>query len=210
MYIINCGLARQANRPGLARFGFGNAAARPVAFLTRPEGRPRHSSYRGVSRRHDNRGGPVKHERGSQAIMKGRVHVQTLFAKEVSTHPTMLSTQHLSIKGKKVDALSGQVDTGLSSQNSMFADLGQQVDATPEQVDTGPCSQNILFSVWDSVSTPPPGQKPLKHIKEADPVEAFVGEEFKEDPTIPKCRASVLDFKIASLFPIQASTREYT
>ncbi|MQL76868.1 hypothetical protein Taro_009260, partial [Colocasia esculenta] len=58
----------------------------------------------------------------------------------------MVSTQHLSIKGKKVDALSRQVDTGLSSQNSMFTDLGQQVDATPEQVDTGLSSQNNLFS----------------------------------------------------------------
>ncbi|MQL87412.1 hypothetical protein Taro_019940 [Colocasia esculenta] len=43
---------------GLAWFGFGNTAARPVAFMTRPVGRPRHSSYRGVSRRRDNRGGP--------------------------------------------------------------------------------------------------------------------------------------------------------
>ncbi|MQM06351.1 hypothetical protein Taro_039172 [Colocasia esculenta] len=47
-----------ANRPGLAWFGFGNAAARPVAFMTRPEGRPRHTRYRGASRRRDNRGGP--------------------------------------------------------------------------------------------------------------------------------------------------------
>ncbi|MQM00939.1 hypothetical protein Taro_033683 [Colocasia esculenta] len=84
--------------------------------------------------------------------------VQTLFAKEVSTHPTMVSTQHLSIKGKKVDALSGQVDTGSCSQNNSFQNWGQQVDTASEQVDTGPCSQNILFSVWDSVSTPPPGQ----------------------------------------------------
>ncbi|MQL90136.1 hypothetical protein Taro_022722 [Colocasia esculenta] len=43
---------------GLARFGFGNAAVRPVAFMTRPEGRPRHSCYRGVSCRRDNRGSP--------------------------------------------------------------------------------------------------------------------------------------------------------
>ncbi|MQM10329.1 hypothetical protein Taro_043219, partial [Colocasia esculenta] len=72
--------------------------------------------------------------------------VQTLFAKEVSTHPTMVSTQQPRFKGKKVDALSGQVDTGLSSQNSMFVELGQQVDAGPEQVDTGVSSQNSLFS----------------------------------------------------------------
>ncbi|MQL78718.1 hypothetical protein Taro_011137, partial [Colocasia esculenta] len=109
--------------------------------------------------------------------------VQTLFAKEVSTHPTMVSTQQPRFKGKKVDSLSGQVDTRLSSQNSMFAELGQQVDAGPEQVDTGLSSQNNMFAelgqqvdttpkqvdtgsvprtacfkIWDSVSTPPPGQ----------------------------------------------------
>ncbi|MQL71014.1 hypothetical protein Taro_003332 [Colocasia esculenta] len=47
---------RRTGRSGLVRVG--NAVARPVAFMTRPEGRPRHSSYRGVSRRRDNRGGP--------------------------------------------------------------------------------------------------------------------------------------------------------
>ncbi|MQL85715.1 hypothetical protein Taro_018235 [Colocasia esculenta] len=57
----------------------------------------------------------------------------------------MVSTQHLSIKGKKVDALSGQVDTGSCSQNSSFQNWGQQVDTASEQVDTGPCSQNILL-----------------------------------------------------------------
>ncbi|MQL72659.1 hypothetical protein Taro_004978, partial [Colocasia esculenta] len=85
----------------------------------------------------------------------------------------------------QVDTLSEQVDTRPSSQNSQFEELGQQVDTLSEQ-------------------------NPQKHSKEADPVEAFVGEEFKEDPTTPKCRASMLDFKIASFFPIQASTREYT
>ncbi|MQL91287.1 hypothetical protein Taro_023892 [Colocasia esculenta] len=85
----------------------------------------------------------------------------------------------------QVNTLSEQVDTRPSSQNSQFEELGQQVDTLSEQ-------------------------KPLKHPKEADPVEAFVREEFKEDPTIPKCRASVLDFKSAIFFPIQASTREYT
>ncbi|MQL69647.1 hypothetical protein Taro_001944 [Colocasia esculenta] len=42
---------------GLAWFGSRNAAARPIAFMTRPEGLPRHSCYRGVSRRRDIRGG---------------------------------------------------------------------------------------------------------------------------------------------------------
>ncbi|MQL86872.1 hypothetical protein Taro_019401 [Colocasia esculenta] len=43
---------------GLAWFGVGNAAARLVAFMTWPEGRPRPPCYRGVSRRRDIRGGP--------------------------------------------------------------------------------------------------------------------------------------------------------
>ncbi|MQM13125.1 hypothetical protein Taro_046047 [Colocasia esculenta] len=60
--------------------------------------------------------------------------------------------------GQQVDAGPEQVDTRLSSQNSLFAELGQQVDTASEQVDTGPRSQNSLFSIWDSVSTPPPGQ----------------------------------------------------
>ncbi|MQL69540.1 hypothetical protein Taro_001827, partial [Colocasia esculenta] len=73
----------------------------------------------------------------SQPMSVG-LSVQTHFANEVLTHPTMVSTQQPRFKGKKVDALSGQVDTGLSSQNSLFAELGQQVDTASEQVDTGP------------------------------------------------------------------------
>ncbi|MQM03840.1 hypothetical protein Taro_036628, partial [Colocasia esculenta] len=46
---------------------------------------------------------------------------------------------------------------------------GTQVDTLPGQVDTRPSSQN--------------SQKPLKHLKEVDQVEAIVGEEFKEGPT---------------------------
>ncbi|MQM06788.1 hypothetical protein Taro_039612, partial [Colocasia esculenta] len=44
---------------GLPRFGIGNAAARAVAFTMRPQSRPRHSRYRGASRRRDNKGDPV-------------------------------------------------------------------------------------------------------------------------------------------------------
>ncbi|MQL69152.1 hypothetical protein Taro_001456 [Colocasia esculenta] len=83
--------------------------------------------------------GEKKKERTRNDCNPFGIIVQTPFAKEVSTHPTMVSTQQPRFKGKKVDALSGQVDTGLSSQNSLFAELGQQVD-------TGPCSQNSLFS----------------------------------------------------------------
>ncbi|MQL81043.1 hypothetical protein Taro_013497 [Colocasia esculenta] len=93
-------------------------------------------------------------------------HVQTLFAKEVSTHPTMVSTQQPRFKGKKVD-------TGLSSQNNLFAELGQQVDTASEQVDTGPCSQNSCSQIWDNVSTPPPGQvdtlrKDCNYLRQTD------------------------------------------
>ncbi|MQM08280.1 hypothetical protein Taro_041137, partial [Colocasia esculenta] len=90
--------------------------------------------------------------------------VQTFFfAKDVSTHPSMVSTQQHRFKGKmnqstQVDTLSEQVDTRPSSQNSQFEELGQQVDTLSEQVDTGPSSQNISSHIWDSVSTPPPGQ----------------------------------------------------
>ncbi|MQL68125.1 hypothetical protein Taro_000378 [Colocasia esculenta] len=113
--------------------------------------------------------------------------VDTL-SEQVDTGPSSQNSQFTDL-GQQVDTLSEQVDTGPSSQNSQFADLGQQVDTLSEQVDTGPSSQNISSHIWDSVSTPPPGQvdtlrkKPLKHPKEADPIEAFVGEEFKEDPT---------------------------
>ncbi|MQL72463.1 hypothetical protein Taro_004799 [Colocasia esculenta] len=75
---------------------------------------------------------------------------------------------------EQVDTLSGQVDTRPSSQNSQFEELGQQVDTLSEQVDTGPSSQNNLFIIRTT---------PLKHSKEADPVEDFFGEEFEEDPT---------------------------
>ncbi|MQM14425.1 hypothetical protein Taro_047357 [Colocasia esculenta] len=67
--------------------------------------------------------------------------------------------------GQQVDAGPEQVDTGLSSQNSLFAELGQQVDTASEQVDTRPRSQNSLFSIWDSVSTPPPGCNKPGHMK---------------------------------------------
>ncbi|MQM07897.1 hypothetical protein Taro_040746 [Colocasia esculenta] len=53
---------------------------------------------------------------------------------------------------------------------------GTQVDTLPGQVDTRPSSQNSQFEELGQ-------QKPLKHLKEVDQVEAIVGEEFKEGPT---------------------------
>ncbi|MQM19577.1 hypothetical protein Taro_052583 [Colocasia esculenta] len=102
------------------------------------------------------------------------------YAKDVSTHPSMVSTHQHRFKGNmcknvetvstrvksvstrvevfQVDTLSEQVDTRPSSQNSQFEELGQQVDTLKEQIDTGPSSQNSLSHILDSVSTLPPGQ----------------------------------------------------
>ncbi|MQM07366.1 hypothetical protein Taro_040207 [Colocasia esculenta] len=99
------------------------------------------------------------------------------YAKDESTHPSMVATHQHRFKGKRcknvetvsthvksvstrvaVDTLSEQVDTRSRSQNSQFVDLGQQVDTLPEQVDTGPSSQNCFLHILDSVSTLPPGQ----------------------------------------------------
>ncbi|MQL85711.1 hypothetical protein Taro_018239 [Colocasia esculenta] len=78
------------------------------------------------------------------------------------------------IKGTQVDTLPGQVDTRPSSQNSQFEELGQQVDTLKSRSTRDP-SPRTDFSIF--------GTKPLKHLKEADQVEAIVGEEFKEGPT---------------------------
>ncbi|MQL90289.1 hypothetical protein Taro_022879 [Colocasia esculenta] len=128
--------------------------------------------------------------------------VQTFYAKDVSTHPSMVSTHQHRLKEKlckNVDTLPGQVDTRPSSQNSQFEELGQQVDTLPGQVDTRPSSQNSQFEeLGQQVDTLKSrstrdlsprtdssifGTKPLKHLKEVDQVEAIVGEEFKEGPT---------------------------
>ncbi|MQL80889.1 hypothetical protein Taro_013337, partial [Colocasia esculenta] len=106
------------------------------------------------------------------------------YAKDESTHPSMVSTHQHIFKGKMcknvetvsthvksvstrvaVDTLLEQVDTRSRFQNSQFEELGQQVDTLSEQVDTlseqvdtGPSSQNSLLHILDSVSTLPPGQ----------------------------------------------------
>ncbi|MQM04504.1 hypothetical protein Taro_037303 [Colocasia esculenta] len=172
------------------------------------------------------------------------------YAKDESTHPSMVSTHQHRFKAKCVDTLSEQVDTRSRFQNSQFEELGQQVDTLSEQVDTTPSSQNSQFAylgqqvdTLKSKSTRDPlprtafyifwtvcrhyhqgslhkreGQNSLraskklleakksscllpllskcfqktnshqfktslKHSKEADPVEDFLGEEFEEDPT---------------------------
>ncbi|MQL99890.1 hypothetical protein Taro_032627 [Colocasia esculenta] len=75
------------------------------------------------------------------------------YAKDVSTHPSMVSTQQHRFKGKmckNVETVSTRVksvDTRPSSQNNQFKELGQQVDTLSEQVDTGPSSQNSLFII---------------------------------------------------------------
>ncbi|MQM20067.1 hypothetical protein Taro_053081 [Colocasia esculenta] len=75
------------------------------------------------------------------------------YAKDVSTHPSMVLTQQHRFKGKmnqstQVDTLTEQVDTGSRSQNRLFAKLGQQVDTLSGQVDTRSSSQNSFFIIW--------------------------------------------------------------
>ncbi|MQL89183.1 hypothetical protein Taro_021764, partial [Colocasia esculenta] len=103
--------------------------------------------------------------------------VQTLFAKVVSTHPTMVSTQYLRLKGKK-NGTAGRrrmrADRHwITSQNSLFSDLGQEVDPTTR---AGRHTTERLQLKMDDC------HKQLKCLKEADQVEASVGEDFKEDP----------------------------
>ncbi|MQM00797.1 hypothetical protein Taro_033534 [Colocasia esculenta] len=106
----------------------------------------------------------------------------------------MVSTQQPRFKGKKVDAGPEQVDTRLSSQNSLFAELGQQVDTASEQVDTGPCSQNSCSQIWDSVSTPPPGQ--------VDTLRKDCNLNWMFATCQPRVMSISWDFKDSSLFPI--------
>ncbi|MQL72156.1 hypothetical protein Taro_004476, partial [Colocasia esculenta] len=92
--------------------------------------------------------------------------VQTLFAKEVSTHPTMVSTQHLSIKGKKIPGfclLRSTHSQGRSTLDSAPRTACLQIwhsRSTQHQsrstLDSIP--RTTFSQVWDSVSTPPPGQ----------------------------------------------------
>ncbi|MQL71618.1 hypothetical protein Taro_003939, partial [Colocasia esculenta] len=79
--------------------------------------------------------------------------VQRLFAKMVSTHPIMVSTQHLRLKGKKIPGISlprstqdeGRSTLDLVPRTTYFQNWDSRSTLPPEQV-------------WDSVSTPPPRQ----------------------------------------------------
>ncbi|MQL79237.1 hypothetical protein Taro_011676 [Colocasia esculenta] len=126
--------------------------------------------------------------------------VDTL-SEQVDTRPSSQNNQFEEL-GQQVDTLSELVDTEPSSQNISSHIWDSVSTLPPGQVDT---LREALY--WPSIHVRDPTasqrllkvpwrlqEKPLKHPKEADPVEAFVGEEFKEDPTIPKCKASVLDF----------------
>ncbi|MQL89846.1 hypothetical protein Taro_022425 [Colocasia esculenta] len=66
---------------------------------------------------------------------------------------------------RSVDTPLNGVDTSPQSQRQKVEELprlcrhmSKSVDTLSEQVDTGPSSQNISSHIWDSVSTPPPGQ----------------------------------------------------
>ncbi|MQL68655.1 hypothetical protein Taro_000926, partial [Colocasia esculenta] len=111
--------------------------------------------------------------------------VQTLFAKEVSTHPSMVSTQHLSFKGKKLKNCLDCVDTspeagrhelqipGFTLLRSTHSQGRSTLDPAPRTTVFRTRiagrhntkggrhwinSQNSLFQDLGSVSTPPPGQ----------------------------------------------------
>ncbi|MQM23823.1 hypothetical protein Taro_056893, partial [Colocasia esculenta] len=104
--------------------------------------------------------------------------VQTFYAKDVSTHPSMVSTHHHRLKEKlckNVKSVSTHVKS-VSTRVAVFqrsrvprsthSQGRSTLDPVPrtasrhtqEQVDTGPFSQNRFFYLWDSVSTQPPGQ----------------------------------------------------
>ncbi|MQM23947.1 hypothetical protein Taro_057017, partial [Colocasia esculenta] len=93
--------------------------------------------------------------------------VQTFYAKDESTHPSMVSTHQHRFKGKMckyvetvsthvksvstrvaVDTLSEQVDTRPSSQNSHFADLGQQVDTLKSRSTRDPLPRTAFYIFW--------------------------------------------------------------
>ncbi|MQM03870.1 hypothetical protein Taro_036660 [Colocasia esculenta] len=92
--------------------------------------------------------------------------VQTLFAKEVSTHPTMVSTHQPRFKGKKIPGfrlLRSTHSQGRSTLDSVPRtaclqnwDSRSTQDQSRSTLDSVP--RTAFSQVWDSVSTPPPGQ----------------------------------------------------
>ncbi|MQL70190.1 hypothetical protein Taro_002470 [Colocasia esculenta] len=95
-----------------------------------------------------------------------------LYAKDESTHPSMVSTHQHRFKGKMckhVETVSTHVKR-VSTRVAVFqksslprsthsqSRFGTAGRHTQEQVDMGPSSQNSLLHILDSVSTLPPGQ----------------------------------------------------
>ncbi|MQL84630.1 hypothetical protein Taro_017139, partial [Colocasia esculenta] len=131
-----------------------------------------------------------------------------------------------------VDTIADQVDTRPSSQNSQLEELGQEVDTLSEQIRStlDPVPRTASLKNWDRRSTHSQSRStqdtfpedqavnfqtsvstltPLKHSKEADPVEDFFGEEFEEDPTsqIAEHRLGLQVSQVSSQFKLlQGST----
>ncbi|MQM03691.1 hypothetical protein Taro_036476, partial [Colocasia esculenta] len=94
------------------------------------------------------------------------------YAKDESTHPSMVSTHQHRFIGKmckNVETVSTHVKS-VSTRVAVFqksslprsthsqSRFGTAGRHTQEQVDTGPSSRNSLLHILDSVSTLPPGQ----------------------------------------------------
>ena len=87
--------------------------------------------------------------------------VQRLFAKMVSTHPTMVSTQHLRLKGKKLKKCWDCVDTSQKAGRHELQIPGIRLPRSTQN--EGRSTLDLVpriayFQNWDSRSTPPPGQ----------------------------------------------------
>ncbi|MQL73694.1 hypothetical protein Taro_006036, partial [Colocasia esculenta] len=81
-----------------------------------------------------------------EAITLVVITVQILFAKMVSTHPTM------------VDTTTRAGRHWINSQNSMFAEWDGRSTQDESRSTLDPFPRTACFQIWDSVSKPPPGQ----------------------------------------------------
>ncbi|MQL98314.1 hypothetical protein Taro_031022 [Colocasia esculenta] len=165
---LACWISHQASRSRKIPFLF---VIRNTSFLSRTMS-ARISSHgrRGVAASYSrHRRHPRNNSTSSNSTLASKpwnTKVQTLFAKEVSTHPTMVSTQHLSIKGKKIPGfclLRSTHSQGRSTLDSAPRTTCLQIwdnRSTQHQsrstLDSVP--RTSFSQVWDCVSTPPPGQ----------------------------------------------------
>ncbi|MQM23955.1 hypothetical protein Taro_057025 [Colocasia esculenta] len=103
------------------------------------------------------------------SVPKASNRYKHLFTKEVSTHPSMVSTHHLSLKGKKLKNCLDCVDTchrvcrhelqipGISVPRSTHSQSRSTLDPVPRTTSLQNWDSRSTHS-QSSVSTPPPGQ----------------------------------------------------